>query len=61
MTLTDALVEMEDGGCVHDIGQLTPDAKRMLERLTKKGFIIKTREHWNTYGIGPLKTTYRLP
>ncbi|MDD5722647.1 MAG: hypothetical protein PHY29_02780 [Syntrophales bacterium] len=60
MTLTDALVAIDKQGYVQDIGQLSMDAKRMLQLMVKKGFLLKSREYW-TGGTAVMKTTYRNP
>ena len=58
MTLTEALIVIDKDGSIPNIGQFSPDAKRMLDRMVKKGFLGKTRGYWSVPGLGPLKTIY---
>ena len=55
-----------NGEVVVDIGQIAPETKRKLEKLVRKGTLLKWRGKWYpvagaAYGLGPDKTCYGLP
>jgi hypothetical protein len=48
-----------------DIGQVTKDDRRLLNRLVRAGTAVKWRGYWfpvagASYGIGPIKTCWAL-
>ena len=55
-----------EGAAIANIGQLTADDKRDLDRWVRAGTVIKFKGRWFPLagcpdGIGPLKTCYALP
>ena len=52
-------------GATPNIGQITPEIAKSLNRLVRAGRLATYRGHWDTLlpncGIGPLKTIYALP
>lgn len=57
---------INEQGALVDIGQISPELKRSLERRVRSGELFKYRGHWDTlspdWGMGPLKTIYaRVP
>lgn len=62
----EAAERMLNESAVVNIGQISPELKRSLERRVRSGELFKYRGYWNTlspdWGIGPLKTIYaRVP
>ena len=55
---------IEARGAVADIGQVTPIARKWLDREAQAGRLVKYRGYWDTllpaFGIGPLKTIWAL-
>jgi hypothetical protein len=56
---------IEARGAVVNIGQVTPVARKWLDREARAGTLIKYRGYWDTLlpcaGMGPLKTIWALP
>jgi len=53
------------GEVICDIGQVTKDDRRLLDRLVRKGDAVKWRGYWfpvagASFGIGPLKMCWAL-
>lgn len=56
-------IEKARQGYVANIGQLSRDEIRDLDRAVRRGLLMKYRGYWNTgaasFGMGPLKTIWR--
>lgn len=55
--------QLQERGVIVNLGQLTAEDKRSLDRVVKRGQIKKWRGYWHPvagapFGIGPLKTCY---
>lgn len=53
------------GRVIVQIGQITPETERELNKLVKSGVLLKWRGYWYpiagaSFGIGPLKTCWGL-
>ena len=59
------LARLHRGEIIVDIGQLTPDDRRELARMVRKGLARKWRGRWfpdpgAPWGMGPLKSCYAI-
>lgn len=56
---------LNEDGAVVQIGQISPQDARMLDKLAKQGVLFKYRGHWDTmspkFGMGPLKSIWAWP
>lgn len=58
--------ELLNGGVIVDIGQITKDQAKQLDKWVKMGQLAKWRGYWYpnagaNFGIGPLKSCWGLP
>jgi hypothetical protein len=61
-----ALDRVKAGEVVCQIGQVSQEERRALDRATRSGEIVKWRGYWHpvagaSWGIGPLKTCWARP
>lgn len=61
MTTQNWLENIENGGCVFNIGQLDKPTLKELNRLARKGAIAKIKTLWPWHTMGVSKTAYCLP
>lgn len=66
LTLQDHLAWLDEGAVLVNIGQLEDRCARQLDRLVKRGYLVKWRGRWYPvagaqFGIGPLKTCWATP
>ncbi len=63
--MSHALETLNAGKVVVDIGHVTKEERRELDKLVRKGVALKWRGRWYSvpgaqFGIGPLKTCWAL-
>lgn len=63
--LNSFLTEIRDGGVVVNLGQVSPQVSKTLDRMAKAGTLTKWRGKWfpvagASFGIGPDKTCWAL-
>jgi hypothetical protein len=56
----DWCAEVRRGVDVVDIGQITPEQRRALRAMVRTGEAVQYRGYWAYWGMGPLKTRWRM-
>jgi hypothetical protein len=55
-----ALDILKEDGQLMDIGHVTKEDKKQLEKMIRQGIVAKTKEYFAYYGMGKKKTVYYI-